>query len=170
MDLKLVKNDEDAEKVDIIDKEFKEEGGVPLKLWFRFYNFGCGIFGILFLIVVALLSIFFNIIPSYLIGVWTEKNKEDQADPIYFHLYWISAVAYCIFTFLRCSSVYYTSLHSSVNIHKKALWKLLRAPCVFFDANPIGRILTRFSKDTVLLDYFFGCIMNIVVLGLAKTI
>lgn len=94
MDLKPVKNDEDAEKVDIIDKEQKEEGGVPLRLWFTFYNFGCGIFGILFVVLMALLSVFFNIIPSYVIGIWTEKSKDDQEDPIYFHLYWLSAVAY----------------------------------------------------------------------------
>ena len=40
-------------------------------------------------------------------------------------------------------------------------WKLLRAPLVFFDANPIGRILTRFAKDTVVLDYFLGLVANI---------
>jgi ABC-type multidrug transport system fused ATPase/permease subunit len=97
-------------------------------------------------------------------------DKDDQEDPIYFHLYWISAVLCVIFTFLRTSSIYYTILHSSVRIHEKALWKLLRAPSIFFDANPIGRILTRYSKDTVLLDYFFGFVMNIVILTVSKTI
>ena len=33
---------------------------------------------------------------------------------------------------------------------------------MFFDANPIGRILTRFSKDITILDYFLGFIFNIV--------
>ena len=30
--------------------------------------------------------------------------------------------------------------------------KLLRAKIVFFDSNPIGRIITRFSKDMAVLD------------------
>ena len=30
--------------------------------------------------------------------------------------------------------------------------KIIKANIIFFDSNPIGRIITRFSKDIVLLD------------------
>ena len=66
-----------------------------------------------------------------------------------------------IFNFLRSSSIYMSLLISSINIHKKMVWKVLRAPSVFFDANPIGRILARFAKDIVVLDFFLGQILNI---------
>ena len=42
-------------------------------------------------------------------------------------------------------------------------WKLLRAPSEFYDSNPIGRILTRFSKDTAVTDYFLGFILNVAI-------
>jgi ATP-binding cassette, subfamily C (CFTR/MRP), member 1 len=35
-------------------------------------------------------------------------------------------------------------------------WKLLRAPVIFFDSNPIGTILTRFSKDIAVTDFMPG--------------
>jgi ABC-type multidrug transport system fused ATPase/permease subunit len=43
-------------------------------------------------------------------------------------------------------------LLSSTNLLKKMTEKVIRAKILFFDSNPIGRILTRFSKDMVILD------------------
>jgi len=52
--------------------------------------------------------------------------------------------------------------------------KVLRAPILFFDSNPIGRITTRFSKDMTMLDMVFtniavmttqGCLRSIVVMA-----
>jgi ABC-type multidrug transport system fused ATPase/permease subunit len=38
------------------------------------------------------------------------------------------------------------------NIHNKMCDVLLKAPIAFFDSNPSGRILTRFSKDLATVD------------------
>ena len=32
------------------------------------------------------------------------------------------------------------------------LWSVIRAPTAFFDANPVGRIISRFTKDTEIID------------------
>ena len=32
------------------------------------------------------------------------------------------------------------------------LWSVIRAPTAFFDANPVGRIISRFTKDTEIVD------------------
>jgi ABC-type multidrug transport system fused ATPase/permease subunit len=37
--------------------------------------------------------------------------------------------------------------HFSRNIHNTALIGLTRTSCIFFDTNPSGRILNRFTKD-----------------------
>ena len=37
-------------------------------------------------------------------------------------------------------------------MHREMTKTLLRAKIVFFDSNPIGRIITRFSKDMAVLD------------------
>jgi ATP-binding cassette subfamily C (CFTR/MRP) protein 4 len=43
-------------------------------------------------------------------------------------------------------------LRSNRNLHDKMTEKISRSKMEFFDSNPVGRILTRFSKDTSLLD------------------
>ncbi|CAM9423380.1 unnamed protein product, partial [Choristocarpus tenellus] len=43
-------------------------------------------------------------------------------------------------------------LQASHKLHKRMLNRILRAPVIFFDSNPVGRILNRFTKDTHLMD------------------
>ena len=40
----------------------------------------------------------------------------------------------------------------SKNLHNRMLKKISRAPLQFFDSNPSGRIINRFSKDTSIAD------------------
>ena len=43
-------------------------------------------------------------------------------------------------------------LKSSTNLHDSMLLAVLNAPVFFFDTNPVGRILNRFSRDIGILD------------------
>ena len=47
-----------------------------------------------------------------------------------------------------------TLMRGSTNIHKEALQHILRSPMVFFDTNPTGRIMNRFSSDMDNIDIF----------------
>jgi ATP-binding cassette subfamily C (CFTR/MRP) protein 1 len=38
------------------------------------------------------------------------------------------------------------------NLFKKSFQRVIRSPKVFFDTTPIGRVLSRFSKDQDVLD------------------
>ena len=43
-------------------------------------------------------------------------------------------------------------LHLSNALHNSLLERVTRAPMSFFNSNPLGRIMTRFSKDTAMAD------------------
>lgn len=53
---------------------------------------------------------------------------------------------------LRMLFLYFFMLYCNGNIHKQLLKGVVRAPVSFFDANPAGRVLNRFSKDTIVMD------------------
>uniref|UniRef100_A0ABI0P2B4 Multidrug resistance-associated protein 4-like n=1 Tax=Bos taurus TaxID=9913 RepID=A0ABI0P2B4_BOVIN len=48
--------------------------------------------------------------------------------------------------------LFYVLANSSQTLHNKMLESILRAPVLFFNRNPIGRILNRFSKDIGHMD------------------
>ena len=59
--------------------------------------------------------------------------------------------AYIVLCILRAAIVFWI-VHSSVsNMHSVMSEKILRAKILFFDSNPIGRIVTRFAKDVAVL-------------------
>eukprot|EP00330_Aristerostoma_sp_ATCC50986_P004972 CAMPEP_0114597136 /NCGR_PEP_ID=MMETSP0125-20121206/19377_1 /TAXON_ID=485358 ORGANISM="Aristerostoma sp., Strain ATCC 50986" /NCGR_SAMPLE_ID=MMETSP0125 /ASSEMBLY_ACC=CAM_ASM_000245 /LENGTH=70 /DNA_ID=CAMNT_0001801307 /DNA_START=53 /DNA_END=265 /DNA_ORIENTATION=+ len=43
--------------------------------------------------------------------------------------------------------------------------KLIKSPASFFDTNPVGRILNRFSNDVGVLDYFLPVALQVNVEG-----
>jgi ATP-binding cassette subfamily C (CFTR/MRP) protein 4 len=47
---------------------------------------------------------------------------------------------------------------------------VLRANILFFDSNPIGRIVTRFSKDIVVLDFIVPTFIIFISSGVFRTI
>lgn len=46
--------------------------------------------------------------------------------------------------------------------------KIVRAKIVFFDSNPIGRILTRFSKDMAVLDIIVPTVTVLISYGIFR--
>ena len=52
-----------------------------------------------------------------------------------------------------CSFCFYlAALRASEKLHDKTTMAIIKAPVLFFDTNPVGRILNRFSKDIGALD------------------
>lgn len=42
--------------------------------------------------------------------------------------------------------------NASIQMHDAMLSAVLRAPILFFDSNPVGRVLNRFAKDIAIND------------------
>ena len=57
-----------------------------------------------------------------------------------------------LFVFIRGFNFYYILLHASKRLHNKMLRRLVHTPVRFFDVNPSGRVLNRFSKDVGFMD------------------
>ncbi|CAG0881126.1 unnamed protein product, partial [Darwinula stevensoni] len=69
----------------------------------------------------------------------------DPWTPMY--IYVAIVVALFLLSIFRTVLFFHVCMNSSINLHSRMFKSVLRAPVTFFDNNPVGRILNRFSKD-----------------------
>ena len=100
---------------------------------------------------------------------WLSKPFEEQQDSKYPIVFGILIGVFIILTFLRSVSLLTLILKSATNIHTAITKRVLRANILFFDSNPIGRIVTRFSKDLITFDLILPILFIITVQGFFRT-
>ena len=57
-----------------------------------------------------------------------------------------------LLTMISSFCFYLAALKASENLHDQMTKAVMKAPVLFFDTNPVGRILNRFSKDVGCMD------------------
>ena len=90
--------------------------------------------------------------PDVWLSSLTKRLPEDQKDSTNLTIYAYLVSASLIFAVLRACIFLLVSLRCSERLHDKMVLAILQAPVHFFDSNPVGRILNRFSKDVGCLD------------------
>ncbi|EFN60726.1 Multidrug resistance-associated protein 7 [Camponotus floridanus] len=91
----------------------------------------------------------------------------------YLTVYILLAVFNSIFTLIRAFIFAYGGLQAAITTHKQLLKIIMRAKAMFFDIQPLGRIINRFSSDTYTIDDSLPFIANILLaqlFGLVATI
>lgn len=81
-----------------------------------------------------------------------------------------SILAYIVFCIMRAAVVFAMVHTSTTNLHNDMSYKVLRAKILFFDSNPIGRIVTRFSKDVGVLDFIIPTLTIFIVQGIFRAV
>lgn len=78
------------------------------------------------------------------------QSKQDMTSTLRIYVGFTSAAF--IFAIIRACTFFYVSLRCAEKLHNKMVTNVLQAPVLFFDTNPAGRILNRFSKDIGAID------------------
>ena len=136
--------------ISILDEE-KAEGTVPLSLYWGYLMLGYRYW--FFFFSAILIQIFAR--ASYIaiifwIAYWSRGG--DQTDSKYYiGISVLVLMVYSLFYF-RQYIFLIPLLNSSKNLHNLALSGLVFTKSVFFDRNPTGRMLNRFSKDISIMD------------------
>jgi ATP-binding cassette subfamily C (CFTR/MRP) protein 4 len=86
------------------------------------------------------------------IGKWAEKSEETQDDLDIILFVSGLAVLVLLLSLVRAFCALEFAVLASKRLHDKMAEAVLRAKIVFFDTNPLGRILNRFSADVGIAD------------------
>lgn len=77
---------------------------------------------------------------------------------------------FALTAFLRDASIFGIFLSVTTGMYHTMSEKILRSNILFFDSNPIGRILTRFSKDMAVMDLIAPSISNMMTYGIFRAL
>ena len=92
------------------------------------------------------------VLPDVWLSFLTKKTQEEQKDDANFIIFGCLVLISFIFAAIRAVVLLWASIRCSERLHDKMVEAILRAPVVFFDSNPVGRVLNRFSKDIGCVD------------------
>ena len=143
------------------DDEMATSSNVSKTLYWVYIKSGAGILFVLLLITANIITQLTFTGGDYWLSLWTnyEELSVNSTEPVQ-HSFVISSdrntniyiytgivVTLFVFSLVRTTTFFTICMRSSINLHEKLFNSVIRAPISFFDANPIGRLLNRFSRD-----------------------
>jgi len=144
-------NNQKAKDTKSVLVEEQAKGSVPLKIYLDYFKLSFkSVWALLSFVVVCLgiQSVYLGV--QYWIAYWSEAK--DQSDPFYIQVLGILVALVLVTTFLRNAGFVKAINLSNLSVHNKAVSRVLFAPLVFFESNPSGRLINRFSKDVYVMD------------------
>ncbi|XP_054157408.1 ATP-binding cassette sub-family C member 4-like [Oppia nitens] len=158
-------NDGDIKSLDVdfveeledqkVKEETKEIGSIDSSVYWEYFKAGAG--PILMTICLSTIIISQTLYQGsdFWLTQWTNDVDRDQVDSNQtFNVIIYSAIIVGLFlsAMARSTSFFTMCMRSSVTLHNRIFYSLLRAPIHVFDSSPVGRILNRFTKDTGIVD------------------
>lgn len=143
-----------------IPAEDRVRGVVSYKTYYQYFKSGGGHLYSSFVLLMFLIGEVSIVVTDWWLSDWADCSAEtnssrstcnvnlDQRIGIFGGL--LGSV--WIFSIARSVLFYVLMLRAARILHNKMFMSVLRSPVLFFDTNPVGRVLNRFSKDTGFLD------------------
>ncbi|XP_059740473.1 ATP-binding cassette sub-family C member 4-like isoform X2 [Bos taurus] len=158
--------EQDTENIQVtLPLEGHLEGKVDSKTYANYFTAGAHWSVIIFLILVNIAAQVAYVLQDWWLADWAKVQSGlyfgtyvREAEEVMFELSWFLGVysgltlSTILFGIIRSLLIFYVLANSAQTLHNKMLESILRTPVLFFNRNPIGRILNRFSKDIGHMD------------------
>ncbi|TMW69125.1 hypothetical protein Poli38472_001281 [Pythium oligandrum] len=150
----------DGEKIvpsgSLVEDEVREDGRVAWDVYMSYLDALGGIsFGVFFtLVLISWLA--FQVSTDLWLSHWTSMNPTSgHLVSVAYNVtvYSILGVGAALFGLLYSMTLAYAGVKAARTIFDSMTRSLLRAPLRFFDSNPIGRILNRYTEDISTIDF-----------------
>ncbi|PVV05227.1 hypothetical protein BB560_000256 [Smittium megazygosporum] len=143
---------EDVNKFKLGDDETSQLSSTSFSTYLQFFRFGASFPLIALSLCLACGMVSLGIYSDYFLSRWSTFSPDKKEDSFNFIKYLLLSISTIIFTFCTNFLLYYLILASSNQLMLKMLSSVILAPISFFQSQPIGRILNRFSKDQSNID------------------
>ncbi|XP_022093078.1 multidrug resistance-associated protein 4-like isoform X2 [Acanthaster planci] len=149
-----------------ISPEEKAVGVVDWKVYIRYIRAAAGLFFLFVWVIVAVGGQALLTFTDFWLATWAYEEEKDLAvrnqdnqndttfdqQPHYIRIYAILCGGSTLVVFVRSFLFFHLFVSASKALHNQVFADVIRAPMQFFDKNPVGRILNRFSKDIGFMD------------------
>ncbi|KAJ8905437.1 hypothetical protein NDN08_001944 [Rhodosorus marinus] len=149
----------------LVNTEARAHGGISQAVWLEYFRAGGGLFYALSMFVIYCMSLFSGMAPDLWLTHWSNQTVVDVEGTqalfgFYAGIYGMLGVIFGLLTITRTTAFAYFSTRAAKCLHNDMLQNVLRAPMMFFETTPLGRILNRFSKDTDRVDILLPPVMD----------
>ncbi|KAG0612580.1 hypothetical protein M758_6G039100 [Ceratodon purpureus] len=157
-------------------KEDRVEGEVTWATYSRYAKDGGGLVMCTSVVLIFLLAQAVRVMVDYWLSIWVDHQYHLSTK-----IYVIAYACFCAgaigFSLSRALLFTEAAMLSAKQMHGRMAERVLRSPQIFFDQNPVGRIVNRFSKDQSMVDEllpstaqtclesFVGCLGSMVIVG-----
>ncbi|KAL6061689.1 Canalicular multispecific organic anion transporter 1 [Balamuthia mandrillaris] len=148
---------ESRENGKLIEDEERFTGTVDLGVYKAYICYGAPPLFLVLLLCLFMIAQGFDIGSKIWLAFWTSSAKEGNGESTGIQWTYLGpflglGLGFSLLSLLRGFAWFHTVYRTSIVLHSKMLWSLLRAPMSFFHHTPQGRILNRFSKDQNVID------------------
>jgi ATP-binding cassette subfamily C (CFTR/MRP) protein 4 len=138
----------------IFEKEDRQEGAVGFGLYKHLVKAIGEPFVVVFFFVVAIACQLCVVASDYWLSRWSNEPVAEQPDTVNYIVYASLGGAALVFSMTRTQIFFRLMLRAAVRLHNGMFKGVLYSPMRFFESNPVGRVLNRFTKDQSAVDEF----------------
>ncbi|KAJ7371719.1 hypothetical protein OS493_023054 [Desmophyllum pertusum] len=143
--------EEEFKRLEIAEED-RVIGYISWKLYWHYMRAGMRC-----ILAVAVITLFLIVQGSLILPDWwllhlTSRSHDQQHQLEDLYIYGGLVGGAVLLSIIRAAVFLNALINSSNRLHNSMLSSILKAPVLFFDTNPVGRILNRFSRDIGIVD------------------
>ncbi|XP_054655590.1 ATP-binding cassette sub-family C member 4-like isoform X3 [Dunckerocampus dactyliophorus] len=160
-----------AESVHATPEEARAEGNVSTDIYVKYFTAHCHPVALVAIVLLSVIAEVAYILQDWWLVFWASKEVVANSTAVsdergingtaphgrahlafYLGVYLGLTAAAVLLGYARSLVIFHGLVRSTQMLHNRMFNAVLRTPVSFFDLNPIGRILNRFSKDISQMD------------------
>ncbi|CAN9498397.1 unnamed protein product [Ophioblennius macclurei] len=159
-----------VEAVRTAAEEARAEGNISGHIYLKYFTAGCHFVVLILIVLLSMVAEVAYILQDWWLVYWAKEEfpnrpatnmsirneanvtHSEQNLKFYLGVYSGLTAAAVVFSYARSLVIFHVLVRAAQALHNSMFSAVLRTPVLFFDNNPIGRILNRFSKDIGQMD------------------